>query len=139
MATHTPFRSPRHTRAIVVADWHDAEELARWHMREVLGFADTELTPRGADGGIDVVSSHALAQVKHYTTPVGSPEVQQHAGAAHRCTARRTPRARSPGSSRLIRLRRQGPPESLQVLGDNRSSRSKTANTKVRDAPLAPV
>ncbi|MGF0118815.1 restriction endonuclease [Promicromonospora sp. Marseille-Q5078] len=84
MPDPVPFRSSRHTRAIVVADWRDAEELARWHMREVLGFRDAELTPPGADGGIDVVSAHALAQVKHYAAPVGSPEVQQHAGAAHR-------------------------------------------------------
>ncbi|MFE5309897.1 restriction endonuclease [Isoptericola sp. NPDC056605] len=84
MAAPTPFRSSRHTRAILVADWRDAEELARWHMCEVLGFRDAALTPSGADGGIDVVSARALAQVKHHNTPVGSPEVQQHVGASHR-------------------------------------------------------
>ncbi|WP_449373090.1 restriction endonuclease [Arthrobacter psychrolactophilus] len=77
------FRSPHHTREVLVYDWRDAEELAAWYMRETLEMGSVQLTGSGADGGIDVVSSDTTAQVKHYGTPVGAPEVQQAKGASH--------------------------------------------------------
>lgn len=77
------FRSPHHSREILVFDWRDAEELAAWYMREVLELGPVRLTGNGADGGIDVTCPDAGAQVKHYGSPVGAPEVQQARGASH--------------------------------------------------------
>lgn len=49
---------------------------------QTLGFRDAEVTPPGADGGIDIRASGGVGQVKHYTgSPVGSPAVQQLLGA----------------------------------------------------------
>lgn len=79
----TPFRSPRHKGEILVYDWRDAEELAAWYMRETLELGSVRVTRNGADGGIDVISAEAGSQVKHYTSPVGAPEVQQAKGASH--------------------------------------------------------
>lgn len=59
-----------------------AEELAREHMRAI-GFLDARRTAEGADGGIDVRAELAVAQVKHLSQPVGSPDVQRLRGAAH--------------------------------------------------------
>jgi hypothetical protein len=65
----------------LVHSWQVAEELAGWHMKE-LGFSDVSLTAAGADGGIDVASPDAGAQVKHYKkSPIGAPTVQQLRGA----------------------------------------------------------
>lgn len=67
-----------------MSDWRDGEQLAQWHMRTRLGFADALVTPPGVDAGIDVVATGAAAQVKHYADkPVGAPEVQQARGAAY--------------------------------------------------------
>jgi hypothetical protein len=53
------------------------------HMRS-LGFLDAVVTAAGPDGGVDVVATGALAQVKHFNaTPVGAPAVRQLRGAAH--------------------------------------------------------
>lgn len=60
----------------------DFEIAARDWMRS-WGFGDAEVTVHGADGGIDVESSRALAQVKAHMVPVGRPDVQQLRGAAH--------------------------------------------------------
>ena len=60
---------------------HDAEECAAEWMR-VLGYADATATPVGADQGIDVMSSTAIAQVKTETVPVGRPALQNLAGVA---------------------------------------------------------
>ncbi|MCD9153110.1 restriction endonuclease [Aeromicrobium duanguangcaii] len=60
--------------------WEDAEELAALHMRRVLGFRDAKRMPDGADGGIDVRSERAIAQVKFLATPVGRPDIQRLAG-----------------------------------------------------------
>lgn len=79
-----PFRSPRHQREILLADWQDGELLAAHHMRTTLAFADAFVTPGGVDAGIDVVATGAAAQVKHYGgKAVGAPEVQMVRGAAH--------------------------------------------------------
>jgi hypothetical protein len=77
------FVSSRHDKEIRIADWVDAEHLAAWHMSRRLGFEDATVTKSGNDGGIDVESADAVAQVKHHTNPVGGPEIQQLRGAAH--------------------------------------------------------
>ncbi len=63
-------------------DWQAAELAAVEHMK-TLGFIDAQTTKSGADGGIDVESSEAAAQVKFYATPVGRPDIQRLRGAAH--------------------------------------------------------
>lgn len=65
-----------------VSSWQQAEALAAWHMQK-LGFDDAKMTPPGADGGLDVRATDAVAQVKHYATPIGAPVIQQLRGAAH--------------------------------------------------------
>lgn len=68
----------------MISTWTDAEEFAAQHMRS-LGFEDASTTSPGADGGIDVRASRAVAQVKHFSdAAVGSPAVQQLAGARNR-------------------------------------------------------
>lgn len=63
-------------------DWQSAELAAAAHMKS-LGFIDAQKTQSGPDGGIDIVSSEAAAQVKFYANPVGRPDVQRLRGAAH--------------------------------------------------------
>ncbi|MGN7949481.1 restriction endonuclease [Microbacterium sp. 22215] len=65
----------------MITSWAEAEMAAAVHMRS-LGFADAEITRRGADKGIDVLATSGSAQVKHMRKPVGSPTVQQFIGAA---------------------------------------------------------
>jgi hypothetical protein len=77
------FRSSRHHREILLADWRDAEELASWYMREDLGLGGARITGSGNDRGIDVVADGAVAQVKHINVPVGAPIVQAALGAGH--------------------------------------------------------
>lgn len=67
---------------VTVFSWEVAEALAVAHMKQ-LGFLDARPTQRGADGGLDVVSSDAAAQVKALAVPVGAPDVQKLRGAAH--------------------------------------------------------
>lgn len=76
------FRS-RHHKEILLADWRDAEELAAWYMCEVLGMQGARTTGAGNDKGIDVVSDHGVAQVKHMGVPSGAPIVQSALGAGH--------------------------------------------------------
>ncbi|WP_424579946.1 restriction endonuclease [Tsukamurella pulmonis] len=59
-------------------------------MREVLGIADATVTQATGDGGIDVTSSAALAQVKRESKPTGRPALQNLFG------------ARGPGEERLL-------------------------------------
>lgn len=68
--------------ATFLTDWQSAELAAVAHMQS-LGFIDAQKTQAGADGGIDVESSDAAAQVKFYANPVGRPDVQRLRGAAH--------------------------------------------------------
>ncbi|MFC8921731.1 restriction endonuclease [Cellulosimicrobium sp. NPDC057127] len=58
----------------------DAEYLAAMHMRW-LGLTDARVTPRGADAGVDVRSSRAIAQVKFRTNVTGRPDLQRLFGA----------------------------------------------------------
>lgn len=59
-----------------------AEHLAAAWMRH-LGAADAQVTAYRSDGGVDVVSSNYVAQVKHQLGAVGRPEIQQIAGIAN--------------------------------------------------------
>ncbi len=59
----------------------DAEQVAAEWMRH-LGFDDARCTPAGTDGGVDVRSREAVAQVKAQLTPVGRPELQALYGVA---------------------------------------------------------
>jgi hypothetical protein len=61
--------------------WQGAEVLARDWMKQN-GFRDATLTAAGADGGVDVISTKAFAQVKHHATPVGLAEMQRLYGIA---------------------------------------------------------
>lgn len=63
-----------------IQDWQVAEENAATWMRH-WGFRDARLTGAGTDGGVDVRSGGALAQVKMQGTPVGRPAIQNLVGA----------------------------------------------------------
>ncbi|MFM7270830.1 MAG: pentapeptide repeat-containing protein [Actinomycetes bacterium] len=67
-----PAARPIHT-------WADAEQAACDWMRW-LGFTDAKLTPRGADGGADIVARKAVGQVKDWSGTVPIREVQRMAG-----------------------------------------------------------
>lgn len=77
--------SPRHLRAGPtsgpIRDWQDAEERAAKWMRH-WGWRDAAVTKSGADGGIDVSASGAVAQVKYWAKAVPRPDLQNLAGAA---------------------------------------------------------
>lgn len=77
------FRASQHGgRQVKVADWRDAEELAEWHLKSVLGVREVRRTPSGNDGGVDVRGRGVVAQVKFWQKPVGSPDLQRLVGAA---------------------------------------------------------
>ena len=59
----------------------DAEQVAAEWMRH-LGFGDARCTGAGTDGGVDVRSGEAVAQVKAQLSPVGRPELQALYGVA---------------------------------------------------------
>ncbi|MFD6057784.1 restriction endonuclease [Rhodococcus wratislaviensis] len=59
----------------------DAEELAANVMRSSFGFPDAQLVSGGPDGGVDVRSRQALAQVKRKTATTGRPDLQRLYGA----------------------------------------------------------
>lgn len=63
-------------RETTPTSWQEAEQAACYWMRSN-GFHDARLTPAGADGGIDVISHEAVAQVKFHQKPVGIGEVQR--------------------------------------------------------------
>lgn len=67
---------------IEVNEWEDAERLAEKHMQR-LGYSDARRTNAGADGGVDVESARAVAQVKDQSNPVGRQLIQQLYGVAH--------------------------------------------------------
>lgn len=70
------------TGTAFLSDWQAAESAAVEHMK-TFGFVDAQLTSPGADGGVDVLSTEAAAQVKFYASPVGRPDIQRLRGAAH--------------------------------------------------------
>lgn len=59
---------------------HEAELNAAEKMRQ-MGFSDAQAAKPGADGGIDVRSKHALAQVKWRGGVAGRPDMQKLYGA----------------------------------------------------------
>ena len=62
--------------------WQDAERfVCHWMTRH--GYRDARLTASGADGGVDVSSRKAVAQVKHHHMKVGLSEMQRIYGIAH--------------------------------------------------------
>ncbi|MBB0998291.1 restriction endonuclease [Dietzia maris] len=63
-----------------ITDPHKAEKNATQLMRQ-WGFADAVAGTGGADGGVDVRSKRALAQVKWKGGVVGRPDVQRLVGA----------------------------------------------------------
>ena len=65
----------------VVTEWRHAEELARDFM-VFLGFVDASLTGRGADSGVDVMSSKAIGQVKMHNKGVPRYDIQRLVGEA---------------------------------------------------------
>jgi hypothetical protein len=65
----------------VIRSPEDAEQVAAEWMRH-LGFDDARVTGAGTDGGVDVRSRAAVAQVKAQLTPVGRPELQALYGVA---------------------------------------------------------
>lgn len=60
----------------------DAEKVACAWMQDN-GFPDAHLTSRGPDGGVDVRSSHAIAQVKADMAPIGAEAIQRLVGIAN--------------------------------------------------------
>ena len=71
----------RRLRSQPIRDWQDAEvAVAVWLRRR--GCRRAEVTPRGADGGIDVMTRELAVQVKHVNRRVGRPTLQQIVGAA---------------------------------------------------------
>jgi hypothetical protein len=66
---------------VLIRSWRDAEQVASAWMR-ANGFPDAAATGEGADGGIDVISAAAVAQVKAHMNAVRRPEVQQLYGIA---------------------------------------------------------
>ena len=68
----------------MVTNWSDAERTAAAWMH-AWGYEDARTGRGGADGGVDVTSRSALAQVKHTSAPTGRPALQRFVGArAHR-------------------------------------------------------
>lgn len=65
----------------MVDHWEAAERLAAAAMRS-WGYSDARVTNRGADGGIDVRSRRAVAQVKYVTAKTGRPDIQKLVGAS---------------------------------------------------------
>jgi uncharacterized Zn finger protein (UPF0148 family) len=61
--------------------WQQAELLTRDWMRKN-GYRDAHLTGSGSDGGVDVTSAKAVAQVKYHAKPVGLGEMQRIYGIA---------------------------------------------------------
>lgn len=71
----------RRPEASLIRSPQDAEDAAAEWMR-YWGFEDAETTERGADGGVDVRSSQAIAQVKAHMVPIGRPDLQRLHGIA---------------------------------------------------------
>jgi tetratricopeptide (TPR) repeat protein len=64
-------------RERLLKNWEDAEKVARDWM-EYFGFHDAKCNPKkGSDGGIDIHSSKAIAQVKFHGTKTPRPELER--------------------------------------------------------------
>ncbi|MCT7294211.1 restriction endonuclease (plasmid) [Rhodococcus pyridinivorans] len=62
--------------------WEDAEDFAEDWMRKN-GYPDARKTKAGPDGGIDVTSARAVAQVKFFSSKIALHEIQRLSGIAH--------------------------------------------------------
>ncbi|MGW5671577.1 restriction endonuclease [Micromonospora sp. NPDC003776] len=58
-----------------IQTWQDAEHNAAEWMR-YWGYKDATANPGGSDGGIDVLASNAVAQVKYHASAIGRPALQ---------------------------------------------------------------
>lgn len=58
-----------------IQTWQDAEHNAAAWMR-YWGYADATAKPGGSDGGVDVLASGAVAQVKYHASAIGRPALQ---------------------------------------------------------------
>ncbi len=69
----------------LVVDANSAEKAMEIAMGRYLGIKDARCTAPGPDGGIDIQSGRALAQVKYFPSgaKVGRPDVQRLIGAAY--------------------------------------------------------
>lgn len=77
----TELQSSGRPALTLIRTWRDAELAAASWMR-YWGFSGVICTGLGVDGGIDVVSNEAVAQVKAETVSTGRPKIQQHHGIA---------------------------------------------------------
>ncbi len=66
-------------RPQLIRDFNDSERVAAEWMR-YFGYSNVGVMPVGPDGGVDVYSDEALAQVKAQASPTTRPQVQQHLG-----------------------------------------------------------
>ncbi|MFF3256733.1 restriction endonuclease [Actinacidiphila glaucinigra] len=110
----------------LIRDARDAELVATQWMR-YFGFTDAVATLVGADGGIDVTSAAAIAQVKMEGKATGRPVVQQLHGVATSegkkgvffSLAGYTPQARTwaePNGIALFRYHLQGTPQAVNAV-----------------------
>jgi hypothetical protein len=74
-------RARSQPKPVLIRTWRDAELVAAEWMK-YWGYTNVAATAVGTDGGIDVVSNEAVAQVKAETSATGRPKVQQHHGVA---------------------------------------------------------
>lgn len=70
-----------HALASAEMTWQEAEIVCCEWMK-VNGHRDARLTGTGADGGVDILSRTAVAQVKHHAKAVGLAEIQRLYGIA---------------------------------------------------------
>lgn len=70
-----------HALASAEMTWQEAEVVCCEWMKGN-GYRDARLTGTGADGGVDITSRKAIAQVKHHATAVGLAEIQRLYGIA---------------------------------------------------------
>ncbi|MHB8457479.1 MAG: restriction endonuclease [Acidimicrobiales bacterium] len=73
-------RGPR-PEPTLIRSYRDAEKVAAAWMRW-LGWGDAQVTALGPDGGVDVIATRAVAQVKAHVNPIGRPEIQKLYGVA---------------------------------------------------------
>lgn len=83
----TPVSTPRGMNFVktlhTINTWQEAElSAAAWMKRS--GYPDAHPTPPGPDGGIDVMSSRGIGQVKYWQKPVGAEPIYKLAAAARR-------------------------------------------------------
>lgn len=75
-STHTgPTAGPAQPGPNQIQTWQDAEHNAAEWMR-YWGYTDATAKPGGSDGGIDVLASGAVAQVKYHASAIGRPALQ---------------------------------------------------------------